>query len=105
MHIQLTEKVKESIQLKRLSKNLLLICLAALQDKISHSKKKLSQEEEERLVLYRAARENGISKSEIIEKIERISKIDHPSGTKIRKIVDIYNGGDYVLMRTLFLRD
>lgn len=88
-------KINESIDQRRLSKNLLLVCLARLQERILYSKLTLNEAKKQRSIIAKAALDNGISKEEITDNIKRISPKDHPTDKKIEIISAICKSGNY----------
>ena len=88
-------KICESIEQRRLSKNLLLVCLARLKDKILYSKLTLNEAKKQRSIIAKVALDNGISKEEITDNISRISPKDYPTDKKIEIISSICESSNY----------
>lgn len=95
MHKNLRMKVEESIETNTLSKNLLLICLAHLHDRIKYSKSVLTEAKSQRYIIAKTALDNGVLKDELMEKIERVSEVDYPTYKKIKRIATICESNDY----------
>ena len=96
MNKNLRLKIEDSITLKQLSENLLLVCLASLNEKINYTNKASTHYlEKQRDTIAKAALQNGMSKDLLIEKINCISQIDYPTLKQIQKIVALIENHHY----------
>ncbi|MGY3666083.1 hypothetical protein [Roseburia sp. 1XD42-69] len=101
MNRNLNLKIKESIQTKQLSKNLLLLCLACLHEKITYSERIEARLEKQRDIIAKAALENGIDRKEISQKIVTIHQKDYPKFKQITAVSDIIESGCYAFISGL----
>lgn len=101
MNRNLNLKIKESIETKQLSENLLLLCLACLHEKITYSEQATSRFEKQRDIIAKAALENGISKEEISKNIVTISKTDYPTFKSMAAVTEIIESGNYAFVSGL----
>ena len=101
MNRNLNLKIKESIEIKQLSENLLLLCLACLHDKITYSEQIEIRLEKQRNIIAKAALENGIDRKDISQKIVTISKKDYPTFKQITAVSDIIESDDYIFISGL----
>lgn len=101
MNRNLNLKIKESIQTKQLSKNLLLLCLACLHEKITYSERIEARLEKQRDIIAKAALENGIDRKEISQKIVTITQKDYPTFKQITAVSDIIESNDYTFISGL----
>lgn len=95
MNKSLREKIDESIQGNILSKNLLLLCLARLNEKILFSKLRYPNAENLRNIIARTAITCNISKKVIAQEIRSISKSDHPTDKTIKSVSDLCAQNNY----------
>lgn len=101
MNRNLNLKIKESIETKQLSENLLLLCLACLHEKITYSERIEARLEKQRGIIAKAALENGIDRKEISQKIVAIPQKDYPTFKQITAISDIIESNDYTFISGL----
>jgi len=94
MNRNLRLKIKESIETKQLSENLLLLCLACLHEKITYSEQVTSRFEKQRDIIAKIALEHGVTKKDISEKIVTISENDYPTFKSVATISEIIESGD-----------
>lgn len=95
MHRHLREKIEESLETKILSKNLILLSLARLCEKIKTSEQNQVQLKKQRDIIASAALKNDISKAEIISAITTINETDFPTFKTIVQIAELCQSGDY----------
>jgi len=101
MNRNLRLKIKESIETKQLSENLLLLCLACLNEKITYSEQIETRFERQRNTIAKAALKHGVTKKDISEKIVTISKKDYPTFKNIATISEIIESGNYAFVSGL----
>lgn len=101
MNKNLNLKIKESIETKQLSENLLLLCLAHLNESIEYSPLIVKRYIEQRVIIAKAALKHGITKESIKENIHTISKEDYPTFKSITKVADIIEKGNYTFVSDL----
>lgn len=101
MNRNLNLKIKESIETKQLSENLLLLCLACLHEKITYSERIETRLEKQRDIIAKVALENGIDRKDISQKIVTILKKDYPTFKQITAVSDTIESGDYIFISGL----
>lgn len=101
MNRNLNLKIKESIETKQLSENLLLLCLACLHEKITYSERIDIRLEKQRDIIAKVALENGINRKDISQKIIAIRQKDYPTFKNITEIARIIESGDYTFVSDL----
>lgn len=95
MHKNLRSKINESIEARIISKNLLLICLACLHEKITFSELVQTKLVGQRLIIAKTAISNSVPKEDIERKIKTISKQDYPTLKTISSIADLCESNSY----------
>lgn len=93
MNRNLRLKIEDAISSNTWSANLLYLCLAALQEKITYTPISTTHYEQQRNILAKYAVANGIDKAVLVEKMKTISKDDYPTLKTITKIVDLIQNG------------
>lgn len=101
MNRNLNLKIKESIETKQLSENLLLLCLACLHEKITYSERIDIRLEKQRDIIAKVALENSINRKDISQKIIAICQKDYPTFKNITEIARIIESGDYTFVSDL----
>lgn len=103
MNKNINDAIQDSISNQKISINLLLLCLAAVNNKIIFSKQNISGYgyELQRDAFAKILLNNGMSKEILSDKIQTISKHDYPSFKQIKRIYDIISNGNFVITNNI----
>lgn len=94
MNRNLRLKIEESIETRTVSENLCFLCLACLNDKITYSKQKLIELENQRRIIAAIAINNGVDKKVLQDNILKISKNDYPTFKTITAVSKLIKNND-----------